>query len=122
MVFVSVKNHVCRILFCLYFGNLTISRLFNVFKILIDLPGNPLLKCRILQANFGGTYKKGVNTIFKKALNDFLYRVITLFALCLSILHYYAILKGVITPFHFALLRRSKKHYYAFLKSIITPF
>ena len=30
--------------------------------------------------------------------------------------------KGVITPFHLALLCLSKMHYYAFLKGIITPF
>ena len=33
----------------------------------------------------------------------------------LSTLHYYAFLKGVITPFLFALLRLSKRRYYAFL-------
>ena len=30
--------------------------------------------------------------------------------------------KGVITPFHLALLCLSKRYYYAFLKVVITPF
>ena len=88
----------CRMLFCLFFGSRTISRLFIVFYLMI------------CQENL-------IKNVKSFDFNTFLFCVITFLGRELS-----RLLEGRFSHFHFALLCLLKWSYSAFPLRLITPF